>query len=620
MEFLKYFLFYTVAIVLCNGNSVKLTFPQNEAEFLNEQKGFPVTHEKIIVPVDGFDEDSIKPENNVKPVHEDVNETNIRKALKHFEPLKDPESDKYIENAENVDNAENFSESSSARRLRRVVPNYPPPLYNYHHRHHPNSYSPRSTSEQQQQPLHVDTSNFKPTSPPKFHTKYPHPNGKYSAKLCHHHDNKNQHYTGKLNKQQHHVQAINPHLRLHNLPANVEDVPRYDWFDNTGKYQRHVKYGDAIHEPVDYAISRKSERLPSHAPQNSYKSSYRQPHASPPRAHVTYNNGDGLGNFLYKSEVYFPANKHHHHYASPPPPQVDHIHPIRTYNSPQPQPTFRPVTQPPGYDLRHHLPSPVPPTLATRLPSGKSIPRKNSKGPFHGSSKSEPQREEDEYDDNSGESDDDSDNDKYDGPPPGDEDDEDGGGDDSRAAADDDEEEDESAENTRQHRNRAEDEEESEEEEDYHRPDKRYNRQWKKFGLNDGDNDRADDERLDDENESGSFESSESRNVPQRIRFYHEVKEEFKTPSQQQLLNSQNQSANDDEEITTIEREVQPPPLAISPPAPKMRVKNVAMMMLNNSPQQQRTTTTKPIVSHDESSPRQNSDAARADSDLKFFQ
>lgn len=589
------FTFLTIAIAFCAGNLESLTFPKTEAEFIGEQTSFPVTHEKIIVPVDGFDGED-QPVFDAKPVHEALQESNFRGKLKFLEPLKDPESDKFIENAEHA-------ELSSQTRHRRVVPNnYPPQqLYHYQNQHYPGTDS-RSVNERQ--PLHIDTSHYKLTSPPKFPTKNPKhpPKGKYSAKLCQL-DNDN-HYNGKLKKHQHHVQGGHHHhnskLQLHKLPVNVEDVPSTDWFDNTGRYTKHTRHGDVILEPAEYAISRKSEKVPSHAPHNSYKSSYREPHRIP-QSQVSYKNGDGLGNFLYKSEVYFPPdNSYNHHHSAP---QVDHIQPVRTYNSlnhPS-QHEFRPVTQPPPYALKHHIPSPIQPTLATLLPNGRNVPRKNSKGPFLGSPKSEPQRVEDEYDDESGENDDDSDNDRYHGPAPGDDDDEGG---DSREVNDEDES---SSENTRQHRNQDDDDDDNEEEE--YQP-KRYSHKWKTFEPDE----RADDDyNNDDENES--FESSETRTVPQRIRFYHEKKEEFITPSKLQLLlNSENPSTST--EATSIEHEV-PPPLAISPKL--RRVKNVAMTMMLNNPPQQPTMKSR----NDESSSSQSddSDAGKAaDSDLKYFQ
>lgn len=200
MECLRVFQFLTVAIALCDGNSI-LTFPRNEAEFLSEQRNFPVTHEKIIVPVEGFDSDDKQPEFDEKPVHEELQESNFRGKLKFLESLKDPESEKYVENSEN-----------SSPRHRRVVqpynPPHPHPLYHYQHRHHPNS-NARNANEIQ--PLHVDTSHFKPSPPTKLPPK-PHPNGKYSAKLCQHDNN---HYNGKLKKHQNHVQGVpNHHLKL----------------------------------------------------------------------------------------------------------------------------------------------------------------------------------------------------------------------------------------------------------------------------------------------------------------------------------------------------------------------------------------------------------------------
>lgn len=525
------FSFMSILIVLSDASSL-IPITEITSELL------PKTHERIIVPVDGFDREDNEPVEVIKPVHEDANETNLLKR-----------------------------KSPSPRAPRRVSD------YIVHHHPHP----PHPLNPNIPQPLHIDTSHFKTSRPNSIQHPLPSLNGKYSSKIRHHeaHHNPNKH-----------PQEYRKKLNIAHLPKSPEDIPKTDWFDNTGKYKHAVKYGDDVLEPAEYANPKKSEKN-IHAPENTYKSSFRGP-----LAQVTYRNGDGLGNFLYKSEVFFPNNNNNYMHPTPiihQNPPLIHVHPtvhpaVTTHH-------FVPITTP-SYEVENHH---APPTKIVKKPSTHKPTKikspksefKNSKGPYQSPNKNaykdkEAQRQEEDYEYDDEDSDDDEgDNDQYEGPTPSDNDDDDEG--DSRNNQNDDNEDDEDDEGGSSRENNS--GEGSDE----------YDRAWNKYGYG----------RDDDESESGSYESSETRNVPQRIRFYHEKREEVKTPTKQ--------ISNEPESLEIIETSTASPP---------KRVKNVAISTkLNNRPRSTtpRTQAPKPEVATARNDKEVKSKDADND-DLKYFQ
>jgi hypothetical protein len=562
----------SILIVLCDAKNSLIPIPKEPRSEL-----LPKTHERIIVPVDGYDDyDKLKP-SEVKPVHEETNETNYHGNLIDKHHIKQKQKEK------------NETEKVSPRVSRRVA--------NYVIHHHPHPPHPLIHHNQQQhnsnldntniQPLHTDTSSFKTSRPNSIPIDHPSINGKYRSKIRNH----------ESLKSSRHPQDSRKKLRVANLPPNPEEVPKTDWFDNTGKFHYGVRHGDVVLEPAEYAIPKKHEKATTHAPENAYKSSYRGP-----LAQVTVREGDGLGNFLYKSEVFFPNNGNN--YVQHPP--IIHASPTPIVHH------FTPVTTPAAVELKTTHAQPIfvkKPTLNSKLNSKSEL--KNSKGPYEAVKMKEEQRaeeEDDDYDEEDDDDDDNDDNDNYHGPSPDDNDDED-------SSRSNDDEDSSRSNDDEDYENDDDDDSESSNERSRNNDSGggsfEYDRAWDKYGYG----------NHDDESESGSYESSETRNVPKRIKFYHEKREETKTPS-----NKVDPTKNFEIKTKVIETST------ASPVKVKQRVKNVSISTkLNNNNNQPkakpksvtttpRTQAPKPEVrrSDGEIKPKQQkSDAA---DDLKYFQ
>lgn len=375
-------------------------------------------------------------------------------------------------------------------------------------------------------------------------------------------------------------------IQLHNLPKNPgTDIPATDWFDNLGKYHYGIVHDELYFtEPPEYAVQTQKphgkviESTPAPPPPQVFRSSFRDPQFIPPIIQPVVHN-DHLGKFLYKTEVHYPTYRNHLY----PPVTIygDHAAPK---TKELPVPSVHPIPPPPG-----------PPR------KGESDPPPQSK---------QQQEDEEDYDEDSSEDyDDGTGNDKYDGDPPGDDDEE----------------------------QSSDDESGSEEKDD--KPKYRYGsggsssgesdefeRAWSKYGYGKGNKDSGSDE-------SRSYESSETRNVPQRVKFFHEVKEEVTTPYKQVITETPPKRIKFYHEV---KEEISTPRRSTTTEAPVKlrRITKVVSGKLNHSkfktttpkmqpkPKAHPTVPPKSVKSQNTAEAEeksQRSDAAGSD-DLKFFQ
>lgn len=372
-------------------------------------------------------------------------------------------------------------------------------------------------------------------------------------------------------------------LKLENLPPNPTVVPETTWFDNTGKFSYGILHedDDSFTEPTAY--SRKHEKKVQASPEDisvekephdveGFRSKFREQRLAP------LTQANGLGNFLYKSEIHYPSySKHlyppvlpygvqpiqivhpvpiepiHNLHPAAVQPPVETIYPVVTtvhhpplihhpqlVHHPQPVHHAQPVPQPVQHSKTKNQPKPGPPAKPAvyntevkhssdeeEAPPSKPLKKKppppaETSDDEPAPKKEKPQKPVEEHlikesakqelPDNAEEEYDEQEGDEYEGDEEGD-----------------DEEE----------------EEESDEEEKprysselykrrYDRPNEKpfgksleldqFDRAWAKYGYG-----RSNDPPSSDE-ESGSAESSETRVVPRRIKYYHEKKENVTTP------------------------------------------------------------------------------------------
>lgn len=477
---------------------------------------FPLTHERIMVPVDP---DPVEAkEINDKPVNEPSRETNLRKRHRHYEkehvevPVEKPKQTK--RNPQKSDNGKGNNRGS----------------YSYVAR----SDNPRALKDADSiQPLNINTKVFKKT-PPNENEKPP--TGKYQSRIR----VKN---PEDIHEMKNMVKDSRKKLKKENLPENPVDVPMTSWFDNTGKYNYGIVHN--IMEPEIYknkeTESPKQEQArqiaPDQAPQ-VFKSSFRDPSA--PSARVEHKaSGPNLGNFLYKSEVFYP-------------PYRDNLYPPAvTYGDPTID--VRPATKElPATNL--HKPPPRPaPTEEDETPKQQAKPQVKQQKPKE--RQQEEENEEDYEDESGGDYEDPGNNDKYDGEAPGDE--EDSG--DPENQEEEEESADDRSENGSEEDDGEEDGEEKSDDESEESPKERYaynkipkykysfdsdgrhnsgsgesdefERAWSKFGYGPKNTRSILDEEEEDEDKS--YESSETQIQPQRIKFHYEKKEQITTPNVQ---------------------------------------------------------------------------------------
>lgn len=356
--------------------------------------------------------------------------------------------------------------------------------------------NPKSAGPNPIQPLHITTQGFK-KNPPRINEGH-----------------------GPHKVQKHRI-------KLEKLPPNPTTIPETDWFDNIGKYHYGIIHGETYTEPPVYSQQRRaaSEAIDENVVQapplqpKIFTSSFRDQKFVQP---VIVN--DHLGNFLYQSEVHYPSYRNHLY-----PPNVIYgghtiIHP------PGDEPSSKELPPPIVYS---RPPPQSPSPLPTTRPQEAPLPRvkDESSKPTTGKPQLKQQPEEEEEGEEDEEGDEEGDDEDYD------EESSEGDEEDSparnvkRKEAEDENDEEESNDDDEEEED---DEEESKEIE--HKPkyrfsyddhirsrsgeDNEFDRAWAKYGY--GQNN--------DDDESGSYESSETVAVPQRIKFYHEIKEEVTTP------------------------------------------------------------------------------------------
>jgi hypothetical protein len=470
---------------------------------------FPHTHERIMVPVDPDPVQAV--EIIEKPVREKSQETNLRKRHNHYEK-------------EHVE--------VPAKQMRRNPKNFDDGKGNYHKASSYNSRSdnPRSVKDANNiKPLNINTKVFKKT--PAAENQSP-PTGKYQSRIRVQHPEQVHEIKNMVKDSRH-------KLKKENLPQNPEEVPTTSWFDNTGKYNYGIVHD--FKEPEVYKDSRSkvAQQVEEVSKQirgpQVFKSSFRDPKAS--AAQVEHKaNGPNLGNFLYKSEVFYPSYR-------------DNLYPpVITYGDA-------------GHDLRPATKE-LPATNLHKTPVEDETekPRKHTKPTRRPAKKQEKheknqkQQDEEEYDDDDGDYEDPGNNDKYSGEAPGDDDeasdgnkeegegDEEGGDEESddRDYSGSEEEgdgksDDDSGEDSPQSRSsftRLPSYKYSFDADGSHNSGSaesdEFERSWAKYGY--GPKSRKDSDDDDEEGDEASYESSETQIKPHRIKFHYEKKEEITTP------------------------------------------------------------------------------------------
>lgn len=381
------------------------------------------------------------------------------------------------------------------------------------------------------QPLHIHTQGFHKKMPNMSGHKGPH----------------------RVNKEK---------LIKQHLPPNPEEIPQTTWFDNTGKYYYGIVHGEYFTEPPEYSNNQQpghtsSERVIEPPPQKVFKSSFRDPKYIQPQKP----NSDNLANFLYKSEIHYPSYRNHLY------------PPVTVYGDYQalPTPATKEMLHPKVPSPKvHKKPPPAPPVLKKEPPKRVPVPANAGK-------QAAPAENDDEdYEEDSSEDGDDSSNDRYDGDAPGDDDEGDEeDGDDEEKSSDDGRTPSKSFryDEVPHHSYRSGESDE-------------FDKAWAKFGYGRSNSGSGSDE--------SSFESSETQMAPQRIKFYHEKKEEITTRL-----------------TTTTEK-------------PIKKITKVVSGKINNSqPKPKPTLPPKPISDRSQEDARANEKKDRPDDgpdDLKYFQ
>lgn len=295
-------------------------------------------------------------------------------------------------------------------------------------------------------------------------------------------------------------------LKLEHLPPNPTKIPSTGWFDNTGKYYYGIVHEESFTEPPEYSAQQKhllqqqqqqdasteqGIEVPAHHP--IFKSNYRDPKQAQP---FIYN--DGLGNFLYKSEIHYPSYRNHLYPA------------VTTYGAHHNE--IPPATKelPAPTAIVHHSPQ-----ITTSTPIEEEIPSKPSELARQAPA------EDEEYEDESSEDDDENaHNDRYEGGAPGDDDGEEEGGEEDEARDEGYESEEKS--DAPSYRYQFDDDDGSSRSLE---SDDAFEDAWGKYGYGRGIGHGGSD--------TGSYESSETKQVPRRIKFYHEKMEQITTPMKQ---------------------------------------------------------------------------------------
>lgn len=320
---------------------------------------FPKTHERIMVPVEPpiiTLEDKLQVD---KPVSEHPVESNVRR--KKNKTKYSVETEAPVRSRQAKRNPEVYDDGKG----------------NYRNSH---SFVTRSDNHRSNkdanriQPLHIDTKVFKKKRPQQADNSKPPQDDKHKIKLEH-------------------------------LPENPTEIPTTTWFDNTGKYFYGIVHDETFTEPPEYsekqeaAGSTSQEKGVEMPPQKVFKSSFRDPKYVEP---LVYN--DGLGNFLYKSEIHYPSYRN---LLYPP---------VTTYGVPKfdnpatkELPTQKVQKKPPQVEQ--------PPPRKERLePRAKPVEQPKQKpAPAPAPEESEDYEEDSSEDDEDG-----ANNDRYDGEAPGD--------------------------------------------------------------------------------------------------------------------------------------------------------------------------------------------------------
>lgn len=246
-----------IQLSVCLTNQTKRIIPTRG------RISFPKTHEKIIVPVDPVPliDHGVKID---KPVSENPVESNVRRRKNKTKysvvteaPVRSRQSKR---NPESYDDGKGNYRNSNSYVTR--------------------SDNPRSYKDANRiQPLHIDTKVFKNKRPQLVGNEKPPQDDKNKIKLEH-------------------------------LPVNPTNIPATSWFDNTGKYFYGIVHDENFTEPPEY-MEKQQQSLSKETglkevPRAVFKSSFRDPKKVEP---LVYN--DGLGNFLYKSEIHYPSYRNH---------------------------------------------------------------------------------------------------------------------------------------------------------------------------------------------------------------------------------------------------------------------------------------------------------------------
>lgn len=425
---------------------------------------FPQTYERIIVEGDPGEPENVTEFSTERSIPEFVAETNLEANINvpQFSALTDESEGSrqvkrtpkvYDDGKGNYYNAYNFITRSDQPRSEKPPPLGPTPR-------------PIRSDPNQIQPLHIKPQGFNKNRPQN---------------------------NGKPHKEDKHK------LKLEHLPPNPTKIPKTDWFDNTGKYYYGIVHGETFTEPSEYSAQQKQHQQQQDASteqgveipvQPVFKSNYRDPKQFQP---FVYN--DGLGNFLYKSEIHYPSYRNHLY-----PPVITygaHHDEIPATKELPAVVQHRPQSTTTAPRLEHRPTTTSPSKLAKQVPA-----------------------EDEEYEDESSDDDDENaHNDRYEGEAPGD-DDEEESGDDNEAR--DEESTSEEKSDTPQYRYEFDDDGESSRSLE---TDDAFEDAWGKYGYGRGNGHGGSD--------SGSYESSETKQVPRRIKFYHEKMEKITTPMKQ---------------------------------------------------------------------------------------
>lgn len=261
LNFSLNFQIFLSLLVLCSFNQLSDCVIANQTRRivpLRARISFPKTHERIMVPVDPIKiEDKVEvPE---KPVTEIPVESNVRRKKNRTKYSVETEA------------------PMRSRQAKRTPEIYDDGKGNYRNSQSyvSRSDNPRSHKDANRiQPLHINTKVFKKKRPQQAESTKPPQDDKHKIKLEH-------------------------------LPANPTEIPTTTWFDNTGKYYYGIVHDETFTEPPEYSEKQQiapQEQVTELPPHNVFKSSFRDPKYVEP---LVYN--DGLGNFLYKSEIHYPS-------------------------------------------------------------------------------------------------------------------------------------------------------------------------------------------------------------------------------------------------------------------------------------------------------------------------